>query len=41
LEEKGWNEEMVNLGKRASVETNVIKKKYEKSSDKRAKWDKS
>lgn len=33
---------MVNLGKRASVETNVVKKKEEqKSSDKRARWEKS
>lgn len=40
--EKGWNEEMVNLGKRASVETNVVKKKEEeKSSGKRARWEKS
>lgn len=32
---------MVNLGKRASVETNVVKKKEEKFSDKRARWEKS
>lgn len=41
MEKKGWNDEYDNLGKRASIKTYVTKEKEEKTSEKRATWEKS